>query len=180
MRRVLLPAQISWTNKPLRTFFISTLLATVFFSHDTHAQSERRQLIRQCVEITTSEQQISSAITVENSGGVTCPPGDIVGFPPRERKHNRSGSISVQMGSGRVVCPGTVPELTNVSDNGGHRGNYQFATDGTSVSLQISCSGAGVGQGRRWFNATLRARSCVRITEDMILDATLACAEKLN
>lgn len=159
---------------------IFTISAVISVSQIAYAQSDRRQLIRQCVEVTTSEQQIASASTVESSGGVTCPSGDVVGFPPRERKHNRNGTITVPMGGGRIVCPGTVPQLVNVSDNGGSSGNFQFATDGTSVSVPISCRGAGVGQGRRWFNATLQARSCVRITEDMILDATLECAEKLN
>lgn len=144
------------------------------------AQDGRRELIRACVGETSQLRQSSTAQVIARSGGVTCPAADVVGFPPRERKHDRSATLVVDAGPGRVICPGTSPFVRNVSDNGGTQGNVQIDEHRTSASLFIGCSGAGLGAGRRWYNAELVAQSCSMITEDMLLDITLECAAKLE
>ena len=156
------------------------VLFALLFTAPAFAQNDRRALVRQCVSETTSRLQAESSREVIGSGGVTCPQGDIVGFPPRTRKHDRSGRIAVSAGAGRVICPGSMPEVRNVSDNGGSRGNFEFDALRENVSIAVSCRGSGPGGGRRWFNADLVAQSCVRITEDMILDATLNCAQSVG
>ncbi len=145
------------------------------FSQDT-----KKELIRSCVKQASQELQTNSARDVAASGGVTCPSGDIVGFPPRSRKHNRSSTISVAAGSGRLICPGTIPTIRNESSNGGSRGNFTFDANRDRVLMTVSCSGAGPGSGRRWYNADLVAKSCVKITDEIVLDLTLECAAKLN
>jgi len=147
-------------------------------SADVHAQV--RDLVRACVQEETASIQRKSAKSASQSGGVTCPSGDIVGFPPRARKHNRDDRITIHAGNGRMICPGTVPSLSDVSDNGGGHDNYEFSQDRSSVSVKIYCRGASPGNGRRWFNATLNARTCLRITEEILLDVTLTCAERLS
>ena len=159
--------------------FLSIILVFLL-AQPAISQNTRRDLVRKCVSQTTSDLQAQSARNVVASGGVTCPQGDVVGFPPRTRTHNRSGRITVSAGSGRVICPGSIPSVTNVSDNGGSRGNFEFDSLRETVSIAISCRGSGPGGGRRWFNADLSAQSCVKITEDMILDATLTCAQSVG
>jgi hypothetical protein len=163
----------------MKVFVITGILA-VGVASTASSQTQRRDLVRACVEVSTAELQMASKGSERKAGGVTCPSGDIVGFPPRERRHNRSGEISVSAPPDRVICPGSVPQVTDVSDNGGSRGNVVISPNARTASVPVSCSGAGVGAGRRWFNATLVIQTCVMITEEMILDATLECAEKLQ
>ncbi|WP_417688561.1 hypothetical protein [Roseibium sp.] len=160
----------------------STVMALIFIMgvEAVPAQGSKRELIAACVKVRTQEIQRESATRISSNGNVTCPAGDVVGFPPRERKHNRSARISVQAGGGRIICSHVVPEVNEKSNNGGRRGNFEFSPDNTGVSIAIACNGAGIGQGRRWYDADLVAHSCLRIDQDMILDATLECAAKLG
>ncbi|MEM6757843.1 MAG: hypothetical protein AAF601_00040 [Pseudomonadota bacterium] len=144
---------------------------------DTHS---KRSLAVNCVNAATLAYQQESAREVVAKGGVTCPAGDIVGFPPKTRKHNRNSTITLAAGTGRVICPGTTPTVRNVSSNNGTRGNFEFAADRSSVSMPISCRGASPGQGRRWFNAEVVAQSCPAATEEVTLQVTRDCAAKLR
>ena len=120
-----------------------SLVFMVLVSTDVKSdQSGKKQLILDCVRVTLDTVQQKSANYVETTGEVTCPSADLVGFPPRERKHNRNGTISLQMENDRVVCPGSIPELGIVSDNGGGHGKFDLTNDLSSVSVPIHCFGA--------------------------------------
>ena len=115
---------LNFWNKTLA----KSLAALILFGFSVvtvHAQSNKEDLIKACVKDQLSSLQMSSS-QVESfvSPGVTCPAADVVGFPPKERKHNRSGEIRLAMPEGRTLCPGTIPQLLNVSDNGGGHGNF--------------------------------------------------------
>ena len=142
-------------------------------------QSGKIELIKDCVKSQTTEIQNNSSLLVKKRGRVECKSAAIVGFPPRVKKYNNNGGISVEAGEGRIICLGRELELVNVSDNGGGNRNFEIPRDRRSVSVPIHCRGAGIGQGRRWYEATLQAYSCLSITDEMILDHTLECAAKL-
>lgn len=138
------------------------------------------ELVRQCVRGELSQFQQTGPIRVEATGEVTCPAGDIVGFPPRFRTHDRRSTIVIKAGEGRVFCPDSVPVLEGESNNGGIRGNFTLNQQKTEISMPIGCNGAQVSQGRRWYKGTLSAYSCPMVTEEVILNLTLKCAERLK
>ena len=144
---------------------------------DSHS---KRSLAVDCVNQATRDYQQDSARAVVAKGGVPSPAGAIVGIPPKPRKPNRTRKIPVAAGKGRVICPGTTPTVRNESSNNGSRGNFQYASDRSSVSMPISCRGAGPGQGRRWYNAELVAQSCPAVTRAVTLRLTRDCAAKLR
>ncbi|MEL7092960.1 MAG: hypothetical protein AAFN94_14605 [Pseudomonadota bacterium] len=160
----------------LRTTALLALLSTPL-SADNHS---KRSLALDCIAQAKRAYQMDNARDVVAKGGVTCPAGDIVGFPPKSRKHNRNGTITVAAGTGREICPGTTPEVRNVSTNNGSRGEFSYSSDRSTVSMPISCRGASPGQGRRWYNAELVAQSCPAITDAVELRLTRNCAVKLR
>lgn len=155
------------------------VLGTTLLS--AHSQNNQKaELIRQCVRGELSDFQRTGPLRVEATGEVTCPAGDIVGFPPRLRTHDRGSVIVVKAGEGRVLCPDSIPIIENESNNGGTRGNFDYNQSKTEVSMSIGCNGAQASQGRRWYKATLVATSCPMVTQEVVLNLTLRCAERLN
>ncbi|MGC1497152.1 MAG: hypothetical protein WA790_15175 [Sulfitobacter sp.] len=149
------------------------------FCNGAQAQG-KKDLIRQCVQQEVLDFQKRSEKSVSARGDTTCPAGDVVGFPPKRRKHNRAGEIVLRAGSGRLFCDWTRPALKDVSDNGGYQGNFVYSKNKDEIRLSYGCNGAGVGQGRRWWKGTLTANSCASVTQELLLDLTLKCAAKLN
>jgi hypothetical protein len=97
------------------------------------------------------------------------------------RKHDRSGSIVVNAGEGRVLCPDILPaRLVNVSDNDGWHRDFVFNEAKTQLTLPIGCRGSGLSQGRGWFGAEVQISSCPVVSEKVTLDFTLICAEALT
>jgi hypothetical protein len=105
--------------------------------------------IDDCVEAKQRAYEQPKAFS--KSGRVTCPPADIVGFPPRERKHNRNATIVYEAPTGFSIKNNSVSsiQVKSVSDNSGSVGNLSLQGN-SRVSVNISCSGRGVGQGRAW------------------------------
>jgi len=162
----------------MRNLFIG-IICLLVFSGLAQAQG-KKELIKQCVQQEILDFQKRSEKPVSARGDTTCPAADVVGFPPKTRKHNRSGRIVLKAGMGRVFCPWTRPTLTDVSDNGGYQGNFELNEPNSELGLSYGCNGAGVSQGRRWWKGTLAAQSCAAITQEILLDLTLNCAAKLD
>lgn len=105
--------------------------------------------IDDCVEAKQRAYEQPKAFS--KSGRVTCPSGDIVGFPPRERKHSRNVTIVYEAPTGFSIRNDSVSsiQVKSVSDNNGSVGNLSVQSE-SRVSVNISCRGKGVGQGRAW------------------------------
>jgi hypothetical protein len=85
-------------------------------------------------------------------GEITCPPGDIVGFPPRVRRDDRSGAVMYKAPPGYVIENKAVGSIgiANISQNNGSIAPATISGDGTTVAVPISCTGKGPGEGRAW------------------------------
>jgi hypothetical protein len=143
--------------------------------------ADRKELVRRCVESRVAEYRQSGAITVSAKGRVECPAASVSGFPPKVKKHDRSGAIVATAGEGRVICPDiSPPRIVNVSDNDGWHRDFVYNDAKTQVTLPIGCRGSGLSQGRGWFGAEVQVSSCPIVSERVILDFTLICAEALT
>ncbi len=142
--------------------------------------ADRKELVRRCVDSRIKEYRESGSVIVKATGRVECPAASVSGFPPKVRKHDRSSSIVVNAGADRVLCPDiSPPRLVNVSDNDGWHRDFAFNDAKTQLILPIGCRGSGLGQGRGWFGAEVQVPSCPAVSEKVILDFTLICAEAL-
>lgn len=154
-------------------------MSVALFPVSGYGDTTKKDLVKACVEQKKLGYMNSHVSTVHARGGVECPSADTVGFPPRERKHNRDQSLVLDAGSGRVFCGN--PEVTYEvhSENGGGRGNYSMSDDRKKISLPIYCRGAGLAEGRRWYEVTIFAKSCPMISDDQSLSFLRECAGAL-
>jgi len=85
-------------------------------------------------------------------GEITCGSADVVGFPPRIRRHDASGSVSFTAPDGMVIRNRSVNaiQIENVSQNNGRFGSPSVSADNRTVTVPISCDGKGIGEGRAW------------------------------
>ena len=154
-------------------------LPIVFIPLNSHSETTKKDLVKACVIQKKKSYINSNSSVVSAKGRVECKSADTVGFPPRERKHDKSSNITLSAGSGRVFCSN--PEVTYAvhSDNDGGRRNYSMSGDRTTITLPIFCKGAGLTQGRRWYEVTISAKSCPKVSEDQSLNFMLDCAGAL-
>jgi len=94
------------------------------------------------------------AQTFERVGEITCPAGDVVGFPPRVRRNDRSSVVSFAAPPGFGIKNDSVDSISiqDVSQNNGSFGRPTISKDGTTVSVPIACNGKSPGEGRSWQN----------------------------
>lgn len=163
------PCMPQTRSKSMKRFYLFSLVALGLSTTTAAAQVE--QCVRQKIAAAEQRQNIS------NSGSVTCPAGDIVGFPPREQKHNRSGEVCITAPNGRVLVNENATSIVArpVSDNGGSMSALNIKSE-RQACVSISCSGAGVGQGRRWMEAAVSGQTKRSIPSDDIIQMTLECA----
>jgi hypothetical protein len=98
------------------------------------------------------QKENEEARTFEQVGEITCPSGDVVGFPPRNRRNDRSSTISFAAPAGFAIKNDSINSVSieNVSQNNGSFGRPTITSDGSTVSVPIACNGKGVGEGRSW------------------------------
>jgi hypothetical protein len=85
-------------------------------------------------------------------GDITCPAGDISGFPPRLRRHDRQGTVSFTAPAGFVIENRAISSVVVqvVSSNNGTTGSPSLSPDARTITVPISCQGRGPGEGRAW------------------------------
>lgn len=150
------------------------------YAFNANAQTTKRELVKSCVNEKKIQYINSNKSTVSGRGSVECPAADIVDFPPRERKHDRDYTITIPSGSNRVICPNPEVSYAVHSDNGGGQGNYSVSSDRGILSVPIYCRGAGLTQGRRWYDLTVSAATCPIVDDEMIFQFTLDCSSALK
>lgn len=157
------------------------IIGTIFaiLSLDALGETTNKDLVKACVNQKKTEFINSHTSPVSTRGGVECPAADLVGFPPRERKHDRNLDLTLSAGAGRVFCNNPEVSYAVHSDNGGGRGNHSISNDKSTLTVPIYCRGAGLTQGRRWYDVTVSAKTCPIINEDLSLNFMLECAGAL-
>jgi len=143
-----------------------------------HIGWAKADAIDDCIAL--KQQNFEARQTFIQSGSVTCPSGDIVGFPPRSRKHNRNGTITYTAPTGYVIEDKSVNSIVieNVSSNNGTHGAVNINAEKTSVSVQISCSGKSVGQGRAWQNINIKGAIVQAPSTEQIKQWVLQCVRE--
>jgi len=111
------------------------------------------------------------------AGEVTCPAGDVVGFPPRIRRNDRSGSVGYTAPEGRVIRNRSINSITinNVSQNNGKYGTPSISADGRTVTVPISCDGKGPGEGRSWQNIQISGATVHVPTQEEMKSWAIQC-----
>ncbi|MGY2811967.1 hypothetical protein [Bradyrhizobium sp. USDA 4506] len=91
-------------------------------------------------------------------GEITCPAGDVVGFPPRIRRDDRSGAVTYTAPAGTIIQNRSLDAITveNISQNNGRYGQPKISADNRTVTVPVACDGKGPGEGRAWQNIRIR------------------------
>jgi hypothetical protein len=129
--------------------------AALLFSHGIGAQSntEVKRKLAECHRGKMADLRTQQNFSVP--GEVTCPPGDIVGFPPRCRTDDRSGSVNYEAPAGHRIVAASVAETSRTSRTGVNG----FRFDSRTASVGLSCNGHGCGgEGRVWVNVLLKGK----------------------
>ncbi|WP_143273798.1 hypothetical protein [Bradyrhizobium canariense] len=131
---------------------IGALLLTVAYSTDVVWADE----IDQCMTNLQAAYESPQQFTQE--GEITCPAGDVVGFPPRIRRNDRSGAVTYMAPPGTIIQNRSIDAISvdNISQNNGRYGQPSISADNRTVTVPISCDGKGPGEGRAWQNIRIR------------------------
>lgn len=110
-------------------------------------------------------------------GEITCPAGDIVGFPPRIRRNDRSGVVAYTAPDGRTIVDRSINSINviNVSQNNGRFGTPSISSDRRTVSVPVSCDGKGPGEGRSWQKIQIQGSTIRNPTQDDLKSWILQC-----
>jgi hypothetical protein len=154
----------------LRWVLVLTTVGLVFTSWPA-TSDEIDQCIAQKQAAAESPQQFTQA------GEITCPAGDVVGFPPRIRRNDRSGAVTYTAPSGMVIRNRSIDAITvnNVSQNNGRYGTPSISADGRTVTVPIACDGKGPGEGRSWQNIQISGVIIHVPTQDEIKSWAIQC-----
>jgi hypothetical protein len=141
------------------------------------AQSDE---IDQCLAKKQADYEAPQQFT--QGGDITCPAGDIVGFPPRIRRNDRSGSVSYAAPDGYVIQNKAINSITieNVSQNNGKYGAPSISADGKTVSVPIACDGKGPGEGRAWQEIKISGVVIRSPSQDNIKSWAIECVKCVN
>lgn len=133
----------------MRLFFYLTTIIAINLPSIALAQTTKERIL-QCRDAKLAS--LRTRINFERRGGVTCPQGDIVGFPPSCRKHNRNGAISYTIPSGHKLITSSVSDESRTNGTG----RSGVKQSGSNLTVSLSCTGHGCdGKGRRWVNSKL-------------------------
>lgn len=123
------------------------------------------------------QRQAREMRTFRAEGGVTCPSAELVGFPPRERRHDRDAVVRYAAPEGWKIVNENVGSVTvrTISSNGGAHGDVTVARGDRSLSVRISCRGKGLTQGRAWQKIEVQGRIRREPTRDDLKTWIRAC-----
>lgn len=155
---------VNVANNTVLCLFISSLTAQSLFADE----------IDNCIAAKQAAFEQPKAFS--KSGKVTCPSGDIVGFPPRSRKHDRNSTLTYNTPDGFVLKNTGINSVsaTPLSSNNG----YVRAVDvksNTEVSVDFGCRGKSPGQGRAWQEVKLQGTIVREASQDQLKDWIIQC-----
>ena len=128
--------------------FSSLFLVSTAAGAQSNAEVKRK--IAECHRTKMAELRTTKPFSV--AGEVTCPPGDIVGFPPRCRTDDRTAPVSYEAPDGYRITDASVQETSRTS----RTGINGFRFDSRTASVGLSCNGHGCGgEGRVWVKVLL-------------------------
>ncbi|MGY3236652.1 hypothetical protein ACVMAJ_003542 [Bradyrhizobium sp. USDA 4448] len=136
------------TSLARQTKTIGVLLLAMAYSTPVALADEIDQCMAGLQAAYESPQQFSQ------EGEITCPAGDVVGFPPRIRRDNRSGAVTYTAPAGMIIQNRSLDAIAvdNISQNNGRFGQPTISADNRTVTVPIACDGKGPGEGRAWQN----------------------------
>lgn len=157
---------------------VVNLICVIFSVQQSFAQIDRSAVIDQCIDAEIEEH--AARIPFSQSGSVECPSADIRGFPPQERRHNRSATIIYTPPEGFLIetrDPDKLPKVTQGHTvGGGSTGPIEYSEDRASVL--ISCRGDGLTKGGTWRNVVITGELYRPPSVDLLKNWTLECALK--
>lgn len=134
--------------RPHVLMLAAVLLVTASAIAQSNAEVKRQ--IAECHRGKMAELRTTRPFSVP--GEVTCPPGDIVGFPPRCRTDDRNAAVNYEAPDGYRISNASVQETSRTS----RTGINGFRFDSRTASVGLSCNGHGCGgEGRVWVNVLL-------------------------
>jgi hypothetical protein len=142
------------------------------FANDT-----RRDVVEACARDRVQQMQLSQKRErpLAVRGSVTCPAADVVGFPPRVRRHDRQSILAIPDEGQWTRCPGTDPHIRELSNVRGRIAQLPEES-GYIVKYRISCTGARLGEGRAWMEAEISVEACPIVTAEKHVQAVIECA----
>jgi hypothetical protein len=151
------------------------LLFVVALLGSTSTIAARSDEIDQCMAKKQTEFEAPQQFT--QGGEITCPAGDVVGFPPRIRRNERSGAVAYTAPQGYVIQNRAIDSITvqNVSQNNGRYGAPSISADGRIVTVPIACDGKGPGEGRSWQQINIAGVINRSPTQDDIKSWAIQC-----
>lgn len=155
----------------------ASLVVFILFSGAASAQSQKEQL-KACVDKGFSDliAQRSQNFTSPEYR-VTCPQGDIVGIPPRCRKHDRNNVFTYEAPSGfRIAGPSF-----NISSQTARTSiSRQLSSDGVRASIGLQCGGHGCdGKGSVWIAGNIVGRLAYQPTAEDAKAITDRCLDQI-
>lgn len=134
----------------LKVAFLLTPILLMHGVSQAQGSAEVKRQLAECHRSKMAELRVESPFSVH--GDVTCPPGDIVGFPPRCRTDDRSTPVIYDAPEGYRIKNASVQENSRTSRTGVD--GFQYTSRRASVTL--SCNGHGCGgEGRVWVDVNL-------------------------
>jgi hypothetical protein len=157
-----------WRHRRLATVVFISILAAA-------ADRARSDEIDQCMANEQAAFEAPQKFTQQ--GEITCPSGDIVGFPPRIRRNDRSGSVTYTAPEGTIIQNRSIGSITieNVSQSNGSYGSPSISSDGRTVTVPIACNGKGPGEGRAWQNIRISGMIVRQPTPDVLKKWAIQC-----
>lgn len=156
---------------------ITTTLTLMVATGSALAQSQKEQL-KACVDkgfkdlIAQKSKNFSSP-----EYRVTCPQGDIVGFPPRCRKHNRNNTFTYEAPSGFRISS---PSFKISSQTARTSISKPLKSDGVRARVGLQCGGHGCdGKGRVWIAGNIVGRFTYQPTGSDAKAITDKCLDQI-
>ena len=153
-------------------FAVCSVLAVVLTS-----TTSRGDEVDEC--LARKQKDYESPQTFEQHGDITCGSADVVGIPPRVRTHDESGAVSYKAPPGFVIQNQSISsiQIQNVSQSSGSYGSPTIAPDGSVVTVPISCSGKGIGEGRAWQEIVVRGTIVRVASTEQIKQWAIECVK---
>lgn len=160
-------------------WLILSLMIASAASAEAQTASSTFESLQKCVD--EKIKNYSQRRAFEQSGNVTCRPTDIVGFPPKERRHRERSEIFYTAPDGFIIenlGVGSIKVLDWSAVNGSI-GVPRISSDNRTVSVEISCTSPALFGGRGWQEIRIVGNIVRFISTQTENDFLLQCGEQL-